>query len=278
MNVRYYIIYAALVVMVLISVTACRKQGSDAAQIPASFYPQIATSDDPVKITGINFTTATGVSFGSTPAKSFTIVSDSVIFATVGAGASGNISISIPSGNIVMTGFTYYTPKTFQMEGPCTYYYSGASFTYGTTVYSPGSLNRTDSGTISILGLNRFDTHRNFFYITGLSSWSTSIPANPYADSANYIRLYGFYDDFGGYPSSTTGRYLRIGQTQVVYAKLVDTSLTIPSQDILVLKKNIKGSGSLVNGKLKLNYTVSSSYGNVTGALDNIKISNVVSK
>lgn len=73
----------------------------------SSFSPAVATSGTQVIIRGTNFTGATQVSFGGTPAQSFTVQSATEIRAFVGAGASGAVTVITPSGNASKTGFTY---------------------------------------------------------------------------------------------------------------------------------------------------------------------------
>ncbi len=72
-----------------------------------SFTPALATTGTVVTINGSNFTGATQVSFGGTPAQSFTVVSATRITAIVGAGASGSVAVTTPSGSASKAGFTY---------------------------------------------------------------------------------------------------------------------------------------------------------------------------
>ncbi len=73
----------------------------------SSFNPERASIDRPVNIIGINFTTASAVSFGGEPAKSFTIVSDELITAVVGKGKSGAITVKARGGEGFRDGFTF---------------------------------------------------------------------------------------------------------------------------------------------------------------------------
>lgn len=75
----------------------------------SSFYPVSAVAGHTVTITGKNFTYATAVSVGGVPAQSFNIVSSTTIKAVVGAGASGNITITGPGGKGSISGFSYGT-------------------------------------------------------------------------------------------------------------------------------------------------------------------------
>lgn len=72
-----------------------------------TFSPAIATTGTVITINGSNFTGATQVTFGGTPAQSFTVVNASRITAVVGGGASGSVAVTTPSGSASKTGFTY---------------------------------------------------------------------------------------------------------------------------------------------------------------------------
>lgn len=72
-----------------------------------TFSPAIATTGTVITINGTNFTGATQVTFGGTPAQSFTVVNASRITAVVGGGASGSVAVTTPSGSASKTGFTY---------------------------------------------------------------------------------------------------------------------------------------------------------------------------
>ena len=76
----------------------------------SSFSPQEGTTGTSITITGTNFTGATSVSFGDTPAASFSVKSDSSITAVVGNGASGNVKIGTPKGSAMLPGFSFKNP------------------------------------------------------------------------------------------------------------------------------------------------------------------------
>jgi hypothetical protein len=73
----------------------------------SSFKPGAATTDEQVTITGRNFGSTTAVTFGGAPAKSFEVLSDGVIIATVDKGASGKVNVTTLLGVVEMNGFTY---------------------------------------------------------------------------------------------------------------------------------------------------------------------------
>lgn len=72
-----------------------------------SFSPQQANTGMTITITGVNFSKVTSVSFGGTAAKSFNVVSDSLITAILGSGSTGSVSLISPSGNASAPGFVY---------------------------------------------------------------------------------------------------------------------------------------------------------------------------
>ena len=75
-----------------------------------SFTPKSGVTGAIITITGTNFTGATAVTFGGLLATSYTVVSPTTITATVGLGASGNVSVMVPGGTASLQGFTYIPP------------------------------------------------------------------------------------------------------------------------------------------------------------------------
>lgn len=75
-----------------------------------AFSPTTATPGETVGITGTGFTGATAISFGGTSATSFTVVNDDSIAAVVAAGSSGSVSVTTPSDNQSLAGFTFTLP------------------------------------------------------------------------------------------------------------------------------------------------------------------------
>ncbi len=80
------------------------KDGFTFIQAPtiSSFSPDSGGSGTPVTINGNNFTGATVVSFGGTPATNFTVDTNSRITATVNGGSSGNVTVTTPGGSATM--------------------------------------------------------------------------------------------------------------------------------------------------------------------------------
>lgn len=78
----------------------------------SSFAPTSETTGNTVTITGNNFTGATAVSFGGSPAASFTVINDNTITAVVGVGASGSVKVVTPVSSETLAGFTFIPPLT----------------------------------------------------------------------------------------------------------------------------------------------------------------------
>lgn len=78
----------------------------------SSFAPTSETTGNTVTISGNNFTGATAVSFGGSPAASFTVVNDNTITAVVGVGSSGAVKVVTPVSSETLTGFTFIPPAT----------------------------------------------------------------------------------------------------------------------------------------------------------------------
>ncbi|MEO6452761.1 MAG: IPT/TIG domain-containing protein, partial [Ginsengibacter sp.] len=76
-----------------------------------SFNPQSASYNSVCTIKGINFTGATGVTFGDTAALSFTVQSDSVIEAIVGVGSFGSVKVTNTFGSGLSSGFFNFIPQ-----------------------------------------------------------------------------------------------------------------------------------------------------------------------
>jgi hypothetical protein len=98
-----------------------------------SFSPASAATGETVRIVGVGFDSTSAVSFGDVAAASFKIISDSVITAVIGRGASGNINITVAGIKISLAGFTYIPPK------PQISSFAPASAMLGTTITIKGS-------------------------------------------------------------------------------------------------------------------------------------------
>jgi hypothetical protein len=99
-----------------------------------SFSPPSATTGDTIVISGRNFTAADSVGFGGSPAASFTVASDSIIYAVIGVGASGEVVVQTPSGKDSLSGFVYIPPISY----PTITSFSPDSGALGTTIIISG--------------------------------------------------------------------------------------------------------------------------------------------
>ena len=86
----------------------------------SSFTPTSAGTGTTVTITGTNFTGVTAVSFGGVAAASFVVNSSTSITAIVGAGATGNVSVTTPAGTASLAGFIFIPPPIISSFTPTT--------------------------------------------------------------------------------------------------------------------------------------------------------------
>jgi hypothetical protein len=140
-----------------------------------SFTPESSTPGSTVTISGTNFFGVTAVSFGDTPATSFTVESPASISAVVGAGSSGNVSVTNPGGTAVLAGFTYVKlNQAIVFDELNNVTYGGESFTVsaaGGASGNPVTFTSADPSVATCSGTNGAT-------ITILKAGSTSIYAN----------------------------------------------------------------------------------------------------
>uniref|UniRef100_UPI0025C4655E IPT/TIG domain-containing protein n=1 Tax=Flavobacterium sp. UBA7682 TaxID=1946560 RepID=UPI0025C4655E len=82
-----------------------------------TFIPSSGAQGQVVTITGANFTGTTAVSFGLTPAMSFNVINDNTISAVVGAGSSGSVRVTNPTGFGQKSGFTFFPAPSCNLSG-----------------------------------------------------------------------------------------------------------------------------------------------------------------
>ncbi|MBO9198650.1 MULTISPECIES: IPT/TIG domain-containing protein [Niastella] len=134
-----------------------------------SFSPVRGSTGTVVTIRGEHLGNATVVTIGEVPVTSFTVVDDNTITAVVGAGRSGNVSVTTPLGTIQLSGFVYVGPPTITSFTPTTagtastVIIKGMYFTGATAVSFGGvparSFNVTSDSTITaIVGLGASGT------------------------------------------------------------------------------------------------------------------------
>ncbi len=117
----------------------------------SSIIPARAKAGSTVTLTGTNFSGASSVSFGGTPASSFTVISPTSISAIVGSGSTGDAAVTTAGGTGSLAGFVLLAPPVIAYGGAQTY-------PVGTPI-SPllpsstgGSVPATIYGSISELG------------------------------------------------------------------------------------------------------------------------------
>lgn len=233
----------------------------------SSFIPQTATAGDLIRISGKNLTGATAVMIGNIAAQSFQVVSDTVILAYVAnAGtSSGKVAVTAPAGNADAAGFTYYTPQLSTLTGSVTY-----ATVYSNTTTQPFDSSKLKSfvvpETISffIRKINPNDDQRN---LTSFLANAKSDYRSRYVDSPNFVILTGAVNQdmapiIGIYGASYNFTSTASARSSV-FAKVVDETITIPSQYPVNGYVTISGSGVIKNGiVVSMNFVTDDAHGN----------------
>jgi hypothetical protein len=123
----------------------------------SAFTPLAAGAEKTVSITGHNFDNASSVTFGGIPASSFVVTSPGSISAKVGAGASGNVTVTTPGGTASKSGFVF-------IEKPSISEFSPAAAGAGDVVIISG-LNFDGASTVKFGGV----AASSFMLISGSS-------------------------------------------------------------------------------------------------------------
>ncbi|HEX6426472.1 MAG TPA: FG-GAP-like repeat-containing protein [Niastella sp.] len=106
-----------------------------------SFSPVSGAQRDTITITGTNFVNIQFVQFGGTNAASYTVVNSTTIKAVLGYGASGNVFIYTPTGQVSKAGFIHTGPPP-----PTISAFTPATGDAGTTVTISGTNFNTVPG------------------------------------------------------------------------------------------------------------------------------------
>ncbi len=126
------------------------------AQAPliSSFSPTQAAAGATITINGSNFSGTTAVTFGSTAAASFTIVSATKITAVLAYGTSGNVAVTNASGTGTLAGFYYQSLNRIITD------FGGY---WSSTLLSPNAVKPDSSHNLLAFGYN------NTIYSTGVN-------------------------------------------------------------------------------------------------------------
>lgn len=201
------------------------------APVISSFTPNAGGPGTLVTITGTNFNGATAVSFGGTAAASYSVVNPTTINAVVGAGASGSVSVTTPSGTGSLAGFTHVRPPTISSFTPT----SGGT---GTTI--------TISGTnfTNVTAVNFGSSTASSFTVVNANTITAIVGAGASGlVTVTNIAGSGSLGGFTYYPTptissftpvtATTGNTVTItgtnftGATQVIFGGTAATSFTV---------------------------------------------------
>ena len=194
-----------------------------------SFSPTSAGTGRTVSIYGTGLTGATSVTFGGIPATNFYVNSDTYIYAYVGSGASGSVSVTTSGGTATLAGFTYLAPPVITSFSPAsatkgaTVIILGKNFTNATYIYFGGTYAASYSvvndstitavvgagttGSISVYTSAGSGTLGGFTYIAPVPVVTSFSPTS--AGKGGYVYIYGTgftgttSVTFGGIPAST---------------------------------------------------------------------------
>ena len=147
-----------------------------------SFTPTSAGAGTTVNIIGTNLIGATAITFGSTSASSFNVISDVSATAVIGAGSTGSVSLTTLGGTATKAGFTYLQPQAITFGALSTYNYGNAPFTVSATGGLSGNpviFTSSDPSVATCTGTNGST-------ITILKAGSCNINANQ-AGNASFV-------------------------------------------------------------------------------------------
>ena len=151
----------------------------------SSISPASAWKGATITITGTDFTGTSQVLIGGYYASSFKVISPTKIEATVGDGATGDISVYAPSGGASIHGFTYISPPSVSSASPSsgaigtTVTINGSNFTNTTSV----KFGTTDASSFSVVSATKITA------VIAAGS-SNNITVTTPAGSSNYYFTY----------------------------------------------------------------------------------------
>jgi hypothetical protein len=116
-----------------------------------SFTPTSGVKGAIITIKGKSFTGTTAVRFGNVAASSYTIVSDTIITATLASGASGSVSVTNHERTATLAGFTFIL-----LPAPAIVSFTPTSGAIGTTVTITGThFNTSPTNNVVFFGATR---------------------------------------------------------------------------------------------------------------------------
>jgi hypothetical protein len=236
-----------LTFLLLLSISISCNEASDfdgSSPIPSitSFTPATAGAGTTVTITGVNLTAATVVNFGGTAATSFTVINSTTITAVVGAGASGNVSVTTGNGTAIRSGFTYTVAPPIQKG--LVIHHANTNQCYGKAITTDANDNIiaaelfqtningksfTSAGTIDGL-FSKYDKNGNLIWDkTAGGANCITTPHGVETDAAGNVFVTGYF----GQTANTTGRTISF-DTKTITSK--------SDYDVFLAKYNSAGS------------------------------------
>lgn len=166
-----------------------------------SFSPTNATTGQTITILGNGLQNTTAVSFGDIPAQRFSVISPSEIRAVVGAGQSGNVTVTTAQGTYSIGGFQYVT------AGNTLYVHAGVATPGAGQTWATAIPTLSEALIVANLnpGIDSILVAGGIYYPTGLQSLTNR-------DSALVIGR-GNLTLLGGYNAATGNRDIRLNET-----------------------------------------------------------------
>jgi hypothetical protein len=236
-----------LTFLLLLAISISCNEASDSdgsSPIPSitSFTPATAGAGTTVTITGVNLTATTVVTFGGTAATSFSVVNSTTITAVVGAGASGNVSVTTGNGTTILSGFTYTVAPPIQKG--LVIHHANTNQCYGKAITTDANDNIiiaelfqtnisgksfTSAGTIDGL-FSKYDKNGNLIWDkTAGGANCITTPHGVETDAAGNVFVTGYF----GQTANTTGRTISF-DTKTITSK--------SDYDVFLAKYNSAGS------------------------------------
>ena len=207
--------------------------------IIVSFSPTTAAVGTTVTINGLNLVGATGVSFGGVVATSFTVVNATSITAIVPSGAaSGNVSVTTPTGTGSLAGFTIciQTKDTLIAKATGSYTWHGTTYTASTTTATFDTTNAAGCDSLTTLHLT---------IIPAINTW-TGTKSTDWNDPANWSS--GVVPDSSQDVVIASGTNKPVNNSTLTAKNLIiESGATITNNGTLNVYGNFTDSGSFIS-------------------------------